>query len=162
MWTCGRESRYKSGGGGGGEEEVEMVDGEKVKGEVQGEVQEEVEEVEEELVEEMETEMRRGRVKERESRTRSKECMLTSVMAQSDRMALGRYWSSFPVMSLVRLSSERDRGSHRPTKSCSNTKKDTPAGHYDDVISNSGHFSDGQVHQSAECHLCTHTEEENN
>ena len=30
-------------------------------------------------------------------------CMLTSVMAQSARMALGRYWSSFPVMSFVRL-----------------------------------------------------------
>ena len=35
MWMCGREGRYRSGGGGGGEEEVEMVDGEKVKGEVQ-------------------------------------------------------------------------------------------------------------------------------
>lgn len=58
MWMCGREGRYRSGGGGGGEEEVEMVDGEKVKGEVQE--GEEVEEVEEDLVEEeMETEMRR-------------------------------------------------------------------------------------------------------
>lgn len=49
----GREGRYRSGRGGGGEE-VEMMDGEKVKGEVQ-----EGEEVEGELVEEMETEMRR-------------------------------------------------------------------------------------------------------
>lgn len=102
----------------------------------------------------------RGRVK-----TRSKECMLTSVMAQSDRMALGRYWSSFPVMSLVRLSSEREKereGQSSSNKELFKHKKGTPAGHYDDVISNSGHFSDGQVHQSAECHLCTHTEEENN
>ena len=35
--------------------------------------------------------------------------MLTSVMAQSARMALGRYWSSFPVMSLVRLGGKRGR-----------------------------------------------------
>lgn len=71
MWTYGREGRYRSGRGGGGEEEVEMVDGEKVKGEVQ-----EVEEVEGELVEEMETEMRR-RIKrspnERESEGKGRE-----------------------------------------------------------------------------------------
>ena len=36
--------------------------------------------------------------------------MLTSVMAQSARMALGRYWSSFPVMSLVRLGGRRKVG----------------------------------------------------
>ena len=86
--------------------------------------------------------------------------MLTSVMAQSARMALGRYWSSFPVMSFVRLREKKLGGGdidrsvvRRGETQIRGPGTHTPAGHNNDIISNGSHFSDCQINQPTKCHI---------
>lgn len=79
-------------------------------------------------------------------------------------MALARYWSSFPVMSFVRLEWNRDRNSqshgmewgpdYTPTDVVEPKRNEwLPAGDNDDIISNGGHLLDCQVDKSTKGHL---------